>query len=81
MRSSKSLDARGLKAWARKNLPGNSKLREVILLDEDHMLPEAFLAKMDVWLALYTLGSNLSCRITGVQVTGVSIRNRYKGPK
>ena len=53
MRSSKSLDTQGLKAWARKNLPGNSKLREVILLDEDHMLPEAFLAKMDVWLALY----------------------------
>ena len=58
MRSSKSLDTRGLKAWARKNLPGDSKLREVILLDEDHMLPEAFLAKMDVWLTLYDIESN-----------------------
>ena len=58
MRSSKSLDTRGLKAWARKNLPGDSKLREVILLDEDQMLPEAFLAKMDVWLTLYDIESN-----------------------
>ena len=49
----KSVDIRRLKIWAQKNLLGDSKLREVIMLDEDHMLPEAFLAKMDVWLSLY----------------------------
>ena len=47
------VDLRSLKAWAAKNLPRSSKLREVILLDEDRLAPEAFLAKMDVWLALY----------------------------
>jgi len=53
MGSDRPVDIRRLKTWARKNLPGNSKLRDVILLDEDRLLPEAFLAKMDVWLALY----------------------------
>ena len=55
MSSDRPLDIRRLKAWAQKTLPGDSKLREVLLLDEDRMLPEAFLAKMDVWLALYDL--------------------------
>ena len=52
------VDIRRLKIWARKNLSGDSRLREVILLDEDRMLPEAYLAKMDVWLALYDIESN-----------------------
>ena len=52
------VDIRRLKKWARKNLRGDSKLRELILLDEDHMLPEAYLAKMEVWQALYDIESD-----------------------
>ena len=55
MSRDKQLDVRSLKKWAKKKLPSDSKLRELILLDEDRMLPEAFLAKMDVWLALYDI--------------------------
>ena len=47
------VDLRGLKAWAAKSLPRGSKLREVIMLDEDRLTPEAFLAKLQVWLSLY----------------------------
>lgn len=57
-KSEDHVDIRRLKIWARKNLSGDSRLREVILLDEDRMLPEAYLAKMDVWLALYDIESN-----------------------
>jgi hypothetical protein len=57
-RQRRHLDIRRLKTWARKNLRGDSKLREVILLDEDHMLPGTFLAKMDVWLSLYNIESD-----------------------
>ena len=53
MSSDRPLNIRRLKIWARENLPGDSKLKEVVLLDEDRMHPEAFLAKMQVWLALY----------------------------
>ena len=49
------VDIRRLKRWVRRHLPVGSKLREVILLDEDRMLPEAFLSKMDVWLTLYDI--------------------------
>ena len=63
-RSKRYVDIRRLKTWARKNLREGSRLRELIMLDEDRMLPEAFLAKMDIWLALYDLesdGSESSC--------------------
>ena len=49
------MDITRFKTWINKHLHHTSKLREVILLDEDHMLPEAFLAKMGVWLALYDI--------------------------
>jgi hypothetical protein len=52
------VDIRRLKKWARKNLREDSRLRELVMLDEDRMLPEAFLAKMDVWLSLYDIESN-----------------------
>ena len=52
------VDIRRLKVWVQKNLRGDSKLREVILLDDDYMLPEAFLAKMDVWISLFDIESN-----------------------
>jgi len=55
MCSDRPVDIRRLKIWARKNLSRDSKLRDVLLLDEDRMLPAAFLAKMQVWLALYDL--------------------------
>jgi len=61
MTSEKTVDVRRLKIWARKNLPNSSRLREVILLDEDRMLPEAFLAKMDVWLVLYDIEHGPQC--------------------
>lgn len=49
------LDIRRLKIWAQKNLPRDSKLKEIIMLDEDRMLPEAFLAKVFIWLTLYDI--------------------------
>jgi len=52
------VDIRRLKTWARRNLRGDSRLRELIMMDEDRMLPEAFLAKMDVWLSLYDIESD-----------------------
>ena len=52
------VDIRRLKNWARKNLREDSSLRELIMLDEDRMLPEAFLAKVSVWLTLYDIESN-----------------------
>ena len=55
------VDIRRLKRWVRRHLPAGSKLREVILLDEDRMLPEAFLAKMDVWLVLYDIEHGPQC--------------------
>lgn len=52
------VDIRRLKNWARKNLRGDSSLRELIMLDEDRMPSEAFLAKMDAWLSLYDIESD-----------------------
>ena len=49
------MDIRSLKAWATRNLPRGSKLREIIILDEDRLTAEAFLAKMQVWLTLCDL--------------------------
>ena len=51
----KSLDIRRLKQWIIKHLKPDSRLRDVILLEEDIMLPEEYLAKLDVWLKLYKI--------------------------
>ena len=54
----KSLDIRRLKHWVIKQLKPDSKLREVILLEEDYLLPEEYLAKLGVWLKLYDIERN-----------------------
>lgn len=51
----KQLDVRSLKKGAKKKLPSDSKLRELILLDEDHMLPQAFLTKVGAWVSLFDI--------------------------
>lgn len=51
----KRLDIRRLKRWVLKHLEPGSKLREVILLEEDYLIPEEYLAKLDVWLKLYNI--------------------------
>jgi len=56
-KSKEHVDIRRLKNWARRNMREDSSLRELIMLDEDRMLPEAFLAKMSVWLSLYDIES------------------------
>ena len=55
MSRDKQLDVRSLKRWARKKLPRDSKLRELILLDADRMQSQAFLTKIEVWLSLYDI--------------------------
>ena len=48
---SKSVDIRGLKKWAR-TLGSKSTLRELILLEDDHVPVEEYLGKMMVWDSL-----------------------------
>jgi hypothetical protein len=42
-----------IKQWARANLPVKSQLRGIMLLEEDVLGAEEFLAKMDLWLKLF----------------------------
>jgi hypothetical protein len=49
------LDIRQLKKWVKRNFKPDSKLSEVILLEDDYLLPEEYLAKMDTWLKLYDI--------------------------
>ena len=51
----KLVDIRRLKQWAMMHLKSDSKLREIIVLDDDYLLPEEYLSKMDVWLKLSKL--------------------------
>ncbi len=51
----KLVDIRRLKQWARIHLKPDSKLREIIILEDDYLLPEEYLSKMDVWLKLSKL--------------------------
>lgn len=55
MSRDKRLDVRSLKKWAKLKLPSDSKLRELILLDADRMLPQAFLTKVEVWVSLFDI--------------------------
>ena len=50
----KTLDIRGLKKWAR-SLSMDSKLRELILLEDDHLPVNEYLVKMMVWISLSRL--------------------------
>ncbi len=47
----KTVDIRGLKRWAR-NLRSESKLRELILLENDCIPIDEYLVKMMVWDSL-----------------------------
>jgi len=47
------VDIRMLKRWVRVHLKPGSKLRDIISLEDDYLLPEEYLAKLDVWLKLY----------------------------
>ena len=49
------IDIRRLKQWVREHLKPDSKLREIIILEDDYMLPEEYLSKMGVWLKLSNL--------------------------
>ena len=47
----KMVDIRGLKKWAR-SLSVDSKLRELILLEDDYIPVDEYLVKMMVWISL-----------------------------
>lgn len=49
------IDIRKLKQWSIRYLKQGSKLREILVLEDDFLLPEEYLAKMDVWLKLVDL--------------------------
>ena len=51
----KLVDIRGLWRWACKHLGPRSKLRDVIILDEDYLLPYGHLANLGIWLKLYDI--------------------------
>ncbi len=56
----KSVDIVPLKNWVRKNMPLDSSLRELILLEEDKLTPEDFLSKMNTLLTLLDIESKKS---------------------
>ncbi len=49
------IDIRRLKRFAVENLPGNSRLRAVLLSARDQLPAVDFLAKMDVWMRLLNI--------------------------
>jgi len=49
------IDIRRLKRFAAENLPGNSRLRAVLLSERDQLPSVDFLAKMDVWMRLLNI--------------------------
>ena len=55
---SKQVDIHGVKLWATANLPATSHLREILLLEGDHLTVDEFLAKMDIWQKLIQLEGN-----------------------
>ena len=52
---SEQVDIHRVKLWAKVNLSEISHLREILLLEEDHLSVYEFLAKMDIWLKLVEL--------------------------
>lgn len=57
-RRREQVDIHGLKVWVKANLPKRSHLCGILLLEEDLLTAEAFLAKMDIWLKLIELEGN-----------------------
>ena len=47
------VDLAGLKAFAQRELPLNSALRDMLLLERDQIGAEEFIVKMEVWLRLF----------------------------
>ncbi len=45
----------GLKWFATESLPGNSRLRDVLLSERDQLTAMDFLAKMEVWMRLLNI--------------------------
>ena len=56
----KSVDIVPLKKWVRKNMPLDSSLRELILIEGDKLTPEDFLSKIETWLTLLDIESKKS---------------------
>lgn len=54
-RRSEQVSIQGIKQWAKANLPATSHLCRLLLLEEDLLTVDEFLAKMDVWLKLLLL--------------------------
>jgi hypothetical protein len=52
---SEQVDIHRVKLWAKVNLPVISHLREILLLEEDLLSVDEFLAKIDIWIKLIEL--------------------------
>lgn len=48
----KNVNISSLRSFALKNLPPASPLRDVILSEKEELMPQEFLAKLDIWLLL-----------------------------
>jgi len=67
---SEHVDIHGIKLWVKANLPAISHLRGILLLEEDLLTVDEFLAKMDIWLKLIELeGHSLSHPKVAVRYT------------
>jgi hypothetical protein len=51
----RAVNINGLKLFAAESLPGNSRLRDVLLSERDQLTANDFLAKMDVWMRLLNI--------------------------
>jgi hypothetical protein len=51
------VDMRGLKRFALEKLSSRPLLREIILSEEDSLEPSEFVAKMKIWLKLFSAES------------------------
>jgi hypothetical protein len=60
LESSGSLDIRSLKRWAAESLPRSSQLRGLLVLEDDVLSVDDYLARISVWLRL--LGLELAGR-------------------
>ena len=52
---SEQVNIHGIKLWGKANLPVNSHLRGILLLEGDLLTVDEFLVKMDIWLKLIEL--------------------------
>ena len=51
----RAVNISGIKRFAAESLPGNSRLRDVLLSERDQLTAGDFLAKMDVWMRLLNI--------------------------